>query len=31
MVGNQFAYSNVEGRPYQEALAHALVDALIIG
>ena len=30
-VGNQFAFSNVEGRPYQEALAHALVDALTTG
>jgi hypothetical protein len=27
-VGNQFAFSNVEGRPYQEALAGAIVDAL---
>jgi hypothetical protein len=27
-VGNQFAFSGVEGRPYQEALAAALVDAL---
>ena len=27
-VGNQFAFSNVDGRPYQEALAKAIVQAL---
>ena len=27
-VGNQFAFTEVEGRPYQEALAAAIVDQL---
>lgn len=27
-IGNQFAFSGVEGRPYQQALAEAIVDAL---
>ena len=27
-VGNQFAFTNVDGRPYQEALASAIAEAL---
>ena len=27
-VGNQFAFTNVDGRPYQEALAGAIAEAV---